>query len=84
MTGTLGHRRALRFWGWGYADEGLLPAELQRLQLLAGQLGAGGQPGDEPRLEDYELPRPKIETPPRLAAITSATPSDRISHAYGK
>jgi len=84
MTATLGHRKALRFWGWGYADEGLVPAELQRLQLLAGQLGAGGQPGDEPRLDEYELPQPRIEAPPRLEAMMSATPYDRISHAYGK
>ena len=28
MSLTGGHRRLLRFWGWGYADEELAPAEL--------------------------------------------------------
>jgi alkyldihydroxyacetonephosphate synthase len=84
MTATRGHRKELRFWGWGYADEELLPAELQRLRQLASRLGAGGDVGASPRLEDYDLPRPRVVVPQHLAGLMSATPYDRISHAYGK
>jgi len=84
MATTLGHRKALRFWGWGYADEDLLPAELQRLQLLAARMGASGRVGASPRLDDYDLPPPRIAIPQNLAEMLSATPYDRITHAYGK
>ena len=84
MTESLGHRKELRFWGWGYADEDLVPAERERLQQLAGLLGAGDSAAGTPRLEEYPLPPPRIKPPAGLAVISSATPYDRISHAYGK
>jgi len=84
LKATLGHRRKLRFWGWGYADESLTPTELQRLQHLASRLGGSDRLGAAPRLEQYTLPAPRIPTPENLAAVLSAMPYDRISHAYGK
>jgi alkyldihydroxyacetonephosphate synthase len=84
VTATLAHRKELRFWGWGYADEDLVPAERERLQQLAGLLGAGDTAAGAPRLDEFPLPPPRIKPPEGLAAILSATPYDRITHAYGK
>jgi len=84
MTSTGGHRRLLRFWGWGYADEELVPAELARLKLLASGLGGGDHHAGSPRLQDYAIPEPRIKARPTLSAIVSASPYDRISRAYGK
>lgn len=84
MNATLGHRRELRFWGWGYADEELEAAELERLQLLATRLGGGKAAAAVPRLDEYDLAPSRIKPPAKLASILSATPYDRIVHAYGK
>lgn len=84
MTATLGHRRILRFWGWGYADEELLPAEQERLTYLAQRLGGGDVQASVPVLGEYDLPAPRLKPPTKLAALLSATPYDRISHGYGK
>ena len=81
---TLAHRRELCFWGWGYADAGLTPAEQSQVAGLAGQLGTGATPAPPPRLEEFDLPAPRVAAPARLAAIMSATPYDRITHGYGK
>lgn len=84
MTTTLAHRKELCFWGWGYADECLSPAEEQQLSGLAASLGATHRPGAMPRLEDFELAAPRLPAPSTLAPILSATPYDRITHGYGK
>ncbi|MEE4146550.1 MAG: FAD-binding oxidoreductase [Halieaceae bacterium] len=84
MPDTLAHRKELCFWGWGYADAGLTEGELSHVKKLATQLGAVVTPGDAPRLEDFELPAPRIAAPPALASIMSSTPYDRITHGYGK
>ncbi|MCB1855852.1 MAG: FAD-binding oxidoreductase [Halieaceae bacterium] len=81
---TLAHRRELCFWGWGYADAGLTPAEQSQVAGLAAQLGTGAAPAPAPRLEEFDLPAPRVAAPARLAAIMSATPYDRITHGYGK
>ncbi|MCP5164902.1 MAG: FAD-binding oxidoreductase [Pseudomonadales bacterium] len=72
------------FWGWGYADAGLTPAEQSQVAGLAAQLGTGAAPAPAPRLEEFDLPAPRVAAPARLAAIMSATPYDRITHGYGK
>jgi alkyldihydroxyacetonephosphate synthase len=84
MPDTLAHRKELCFWGWGYADAGLTATELTHVKKLATQLGAGVTPGDAPRLEDFELPAPRVAAPAALAPILSATPYDRVTHGYGK
>ena len=38
MVATLGHRRQLCFWGWGYEDAGLSEAEQTHVVNLATQL----------------------------------------------
>lgn len=84
MVDTLSHRKEQCFWGWGYTDEGLSPAEEQHVAGLAKGLGAVHKPGPAPRLEDFDLTAPRIAAPDALASILSATPYDRITHGYGK
>lgn len=84
MVATLGHRRQLCFWGWGYEDAGLSEAEQTHVVNLATQLGATSAPGAPPQLDEFELRAPRIEPPAALAPILSDTPYDRITHGYGK
>jgi alkyldihydroxyacetonephosphate synthase len=84
MVATLGHRRQLCFWGWGYEDAGLSEAEQTHVVNLATQLGASSAPGATPQLNEFELRAPRIEPPAALAPILSNTPYDRITHGYGK
>jgi len=84
MTATMGHRRELCFWGWGYADESLDRSEEERLALLAASLGAATRPGAMPMVSDFDLPAPRLPAPAVLAPMLSATPYDRLTHGYGK
>ncbi|MEM6581548.1 MAG: FAD-binding oxidoreductase [Pseudomonadota bacterium] len=84
MPNTLGHRKELCFWGWGYADAGLTSEEETHVQQLASQLGATSRPGAAPQLQDFELRAPRIDIPEGLEGVLSATPYDRITHGYGK
>lgn len=80
---TFGHRRALRFWGWGYADEHLDTAEEARLADLVTLMG-GGTAIALPLLNDVPLAPSRGSPPDALRAVCSATPYDRITHALGK
>jgi alkyldihydroxyacetonephosphate synthase len=84
MPDTLAHRRELRFWGWGYADEELSSAEVALMQQLGGMVGASDSPVDIPLLADIALPAPRLSPTGRVADMTSITAYDRITHAYGK
>jgi len=84
MPDSLAHRRELRFWGWGYADEELASAEEKRLAELVAITTGGAVPVAPPRLEEIALPASRGRPPAALAAICSATPYDRLTHAYGK
>lgn len=81
---TKSHRRPLRYWGWGYADENLNTQETGRLDQLSAHLGGMGPACPEPRLDEIILAPPRIAAPAVLAPILSATPYDRVTHAYGK
>ncbi len=84
MIDTLGHRKELCFWGWGNMDEALTPAEEKHVGEMAGLLGVTQAPGAAPRLDEFDLPAPRIAAPAGLSSILSATPYDRITHGYGK
>jgi alkyldihydroxyacetonephosphate synthase len=84
MPDTLAHRKELCFWGWGYTDEALSPAEEQHVGQLAGLLGITEKPLTAPRLEEFDLAPPRLAAPAALASMLSATPYDRITHGYGK
>src|SRR3954451_20863824 len=78
--------RQLKFWGWGFEDQQPPPDEVE-----ATAAGARGHLGFEPaeverpvRLEDVELPPPRLEPPASLAAICSSDPYERVTHSYGK
>ena len=78
--------RRLKFWGWGYEDQ--QPSHEEVEQAAAGirsHLGFGAEEIERPvRLEDLELPAPRLEPPATLNAICSVDPYDRAAHAYGK
>jgi alkyldihydroxyacetonephosphate synthase len=79
-------QRRRKLWGWGYEEGQASPEEAERVGLGAREhLGFG--PADyvhPPRLEDLELPPPRIEPPATLAPICSTAPYERATHAYGK
>jgi alkyldihydroxyacetonephosphate synthase len=79
-----GRRRKL--WGWGY--EGDEPSREEVEQVAAGareHLGFG--PADvewPPRLEDLDLPAPRLQPPASLEEVCTTDPHERATHAYGK
>jgi alkyldihydroxyacetonephosphate synthase len=79
-----GRRRKL--WGWGYQDQQPSQEEVEQVGLGAREhLGFGPAEVERPpRLEDLELPRPRLEPPAALAAICSTDPFERATHTYGK
>jgi alkyldihydroxyacetonephosphate synthase len=78
--------RRLSWWGWGYEDEALSGEEVDRLAATVGPLlgmeGASARPA--PRIEDVELPAPRVSPPPALREIAAADRRDRAAHAYGR
>ena len=75
-----------RFWGWGLEGGG--PSiEHQRAiaQVLAARFGLDDvRITDPPRIEELELPAPRLAPPRTLAGICSTAPLDRAAHTYGK
>jgi alkyldihydroxyacetonephosphate synthase len=78
--------RQLKFWGWGYEDQQPPPDEVRAAAAGAREhLGFGPAEVERPaRLEDVELPPPRVEPPSSLADICSSGLYDRVTHAYGK
>ena len=78
--------RRLTFWGWGYDDERVTVDERKALgAFYAGRFGVDGfSETPEPRLEEFELPVPRLAPPAALAGICSSDPHDRLVHALGK
>jgi alkyldihydroxyacetonephosphate synthase len=78
--------RRRKFWGWGFEDQ--QPPHEQVEAAAAGareHLGFGPAEVERPaRLEDVELPPPRLEPPASLAAICRSDPYERAAHAYGK
>jgi alkyldihydroxyacetonephosphate synthase len=78
--------RRLKFWGWGYEDQQPSHAEVEQAAAgIRAHLGFGAEEVERPvRLEDVELPPPRLEPPQALEAISSSDPYERVVHAYGK
>jgi alkyldihydroxyacetonephosphate synthase len=78
--------RRRKFWGWGFEDQQPSQAEVQQAGRAAReQLGFGpAEVEPPPRLEDVELPSPRIEPPASLAHICRTDVYERASHAYGR
>src|SRR5919198_6280925 len=85
MTTAAGARR-LKFWGWGYEDQ--QPSAQEVEQAAAGiraHLGFGAEDVERPvRLDDLDLPAPRLEPPAALNDICGSDVRERASHAYGK
>ena len=86
MTGATAPRR-LKFWGWGYEDQ--QPSHDEVRDAAAGiraHLGFEATDAERPaRLEDLELPPPRIPPPDgALAEICATDAYARASRAYGK
>jgi alkyldihydroxyacetonephosphate synthase len=78
--------RRRKLWGWGYADQELPHEEIEQIARGARE-HLGFEPAEverPPRLEDIELPAPRLEPPAALAPICSSEPYERVTHAYGK
>ncbi|PLW82564.1 FAD-binding oxidoreductase [Kineobactrum sediminis] len=80
----MAHRRELLFWGWGYADQHLLPQEETLLRELVSTVGGGATAVTAPRLDEFALPAPRGKPPAALAGLFSSSVYDRLTHAYGK
>ena len=78
--------RRRKFWGWGFEDQ---QPPHEQVEAVAGgareHLGFGPAEVERPaRLEDIELPPPRLEPPGSLAALCRSDPYERAAHAYGK
>ena len=78
--------RRRKFWGWGFEDQQPSQEEVEQAGRGAREhLGFGaGEVERPPRLEDVELPAPRIEPPASLAGICRSDRYERAAHAYGK
>ena len=78
--------RRRKFWGWGFEDQQPAHEEVEAAAAGAREhLGFGPAEVERPvRLEDIELPPPRLEPPASLAAICRSDPYERAAHAYGK
>ncbi|MGH2741024.1 MAG: FAD-binding oxidoreductase, partial [Thermoleophilaceae bacterium] len=78
--------RRRKFWGWGFEDQQPSADEVEQAGRGAREhLGFG--PADiepPPRLEDVELPAPRLEPPASLSGICRSDPYERAAHSYGK
>jgi alkyldihydroxyacetonephosphate synthase len=78
--------RRRKLWGWGFEDQQASFEEIEQVASGARE-HLGFEPAEverPPRLEEIELPPPRIEPPSSLAEICSSEPYERITHAYGK
>ena len=78
--------RKRKFWGWGYADE-LLSAEEEK--NIDSRIAKTFQLDDIetlpiPKVEDIDLPKPRLGAPSALAKVISEDKEERLNHTYGK
>ena len=78
--------RKLKFWGWGYEDQGPNAEQQKRLaEKMAARFGVAElKIVSPPTLDELNLRAPRISPPQALAAICSSDPYDRAAHTYGK
>jgi alkyldihydroxyacetonephosphate synthase len=75
-----------KFWGWGLEHEGLTRDELEELgAAFAGRLGlAGVRIQEPPRVEELDLPKPRLSPPGSLVELCADDPYERAAHTYGR
>src|SRR5829696_1623385 len=78
--------RRRKHWGGGFEDQ--QPPHEQVEAVAAGareHLGFPAARVERPaRLDDLELPPPRLEPPASIASIVRSDPYERAAHAYGK
>lgn len=81
MTG-----RRLKFWGWGYEDEGLDKAEIGALTAFYAKTFKVDAfiSTPPPGADEIVLPRPRLAPPATLSRLCSADHHERLVHAFGK
>ncbi len=78
--------RKLKFWGWGYEDDGLNGGETAALlKTFADGFGihptADGQRSD---IDGISLTAPRLSPPASLATVCTTEPFERILHSFGQ
>ena len=78
--------RKRKFWGWGYADE-LLSVEEEK--NIDSRIAKTFQLDDIetlpiPKVEDIDLPKPRLAAPSALSKVLSDDKEERLNHTYGK
>jgi alkyldihydroxyacetonephosphate synthase len=74
------------FWGWGAEGAGPTDAQAEAMAAtFASRFGvAPPKLRPAPRLDQIELPKPRVAPPPALEACCAADAFARASHTYGK
>ncbi|HWA81523.1 MAG TPA: FAD-binding oxidoreductase [Acetobacteraceae bacterium] len=78
--------RKRKFYGWGFAGEGLTEEEERRALATCARLFDTDHFEEKavPGLAEIRLPAPRVAPPEPLAPICSAEPYDRALHSFGK
>ncbi len=78
--------RKLKFWGWGYEDQGPNAEQQKRLaEKMAARFGVAElKIVSPPTLDELNLRASRLSPPQALAAICSSDAYDRAAHTYGK
>jgi alkyldihydroxyacetonephosphate synthase len=78
-------QRRRSWWGWGYEQDALSPAEAVELgQRLGPAFGLEPVARRPPDPSSLSMRAPRVTPPGSLAAICSSETAQRASHAYGK
>ena len=78
--------RKLKYWGWGYADDGLTGDQVSGL-LKTFSDGFGINPtaeGKRPGIDDIALAAARLTPPPSLTSVCTTEPFERILHSFGQ
>lgn len=75
-----------RFWGWGRDRDDPFGGDREALKAMMGmRLGVSTfSELPPPRLDEIDLPAPRIQPPSALASLVSQDPWERAAHTYGK
>ena len=75
-----------KFWGWGLEQEGLDRGELEELaETFAARFGlVDVRIQEPPRVEDLDLPKPRLSPPSSLAGLFTDDRYERAAHSYGR
>jgi len=76
-----------KFWGWGLENEGLAASEIEQLgAVFSERLRIDGvrRIQEPPRVEELDLPAPRLAPPAALEPAFSTDPYDRAAHTYGR